>query len=426
MSAKSISAFEHQVIPVGTGRGSASIAPQEAARLALISESRPGFCTLGYQSVRLAQYAGLVSIGARVLEILPKVEAEDGVPEVGRGIFLRLLRLSGTVKIFSDYNVHHDLRRQSLLDVFIAAYFDAVTSLIHMGLLRRYRTLEDDLTLIRGHLQIGRQAAVHAMRVDRLACRFDELTADNEWNQCLKAALHVVRPSIASIHLRRRWLELAAALDEVSLVPMTLTKLDGLKFDRQVAHYKPAIEWANWILKVLSPNLRAGRNEAPGLIFDMNQLFESSMVAVLRLRAAGRPQMQVVRQDTGNYLTTLVSSAGKQAFGLRPDIVVREAGKVVAVGDTKWSRVGISAAGYLLPKEEHIYQMHAYAAVYPCEHFTLIYPWHSGLKAAKPTAYALPSIGNRKPIISVTCVDVSSDAFNAVSKTVGSKLNELL
>ncbi len=141
---------------------------------------------MGYQSVRLAQYAGLVGMGDRVLEVLPKIETGDGIPELGRGLFLRLLRLSRSLKMFTDANVVQDLRRQSLLDVFIAAYFDEVASLVRRGLLRRYRTAEDDLTLIRGRLLIDRQAVAHAMRVDRLACRFDEFTADNVWNQCLR------------------------------------------------------------------------------------------------------------------------------------------------------------------------------------------------------------------------------------------------
>lgn len=397
--------------------------------MALVSESRPGFCTLGYQSVRLAQYAGLVGMRGRVLEILPKVEADDGVPEVGRGIFLRLLRLSKSVKIFTVDEVHQDLRRQSLLDVFISVYFDAVASLVRSGLLRCYQTLEDDLTLIRGRLLIERQATAHAMRVDRLSCRFDELTADNVWNQSLNAALHAVKPYISSIDLGRRWLELSAALDEVSLCPVRPVRpaeLDALKFDRQAARYKPAIQWAKWILRVLSPNLRVGRNEAPGLIFDMNQLFESAVVTVLRHRAAAFAGLQVGAQDTGTYLTTRAGSAGKRAFGLRPDIVIREAGKVVAVGDTKWSRVDVGADGYLMPKEAHIYQMHAYASVYPCEHFTLIYPWHSGLKESKPTAFTLPCIGGRKPVVSVTCIDVGSDALKAESRTVGSTFDKLL
>ena len=426
MLPKSISAFEHQTIPVGLGRGATAITSQEAARLALISEDRPGFCTLGYQSVRLAQYAGLVGLGDRVLEILPKVEPDDGNPEVGRGIFLRLLRLAGNLKIFTDGQVQHDLRRQSLLDVFIAAYFDAVASLVRTGLLRRYQTAEDDLTLIRGRLLIGRQAGTHAMRVDRLACRFDELTADNVWNQSLKAALYAVKPWISSIDLGRRWMELSAALDDVSLLPATPASLDALVFDRQAARYEPAIQWAKWILRLLSPNLRAGRNEAPGLIFDMNQLFESAVVTVLRRRAAAHDDLRVSSQETGNYLTTLAGSGGKRAFGLRPDIVIRQGGAVVAIGDTKWSRVGINSSGYLIPDGAHMYQMQAYASVYECEHLSLIYPWHSGLIGSRPTTFELPMIGNRRPVINVILVNVGADSLASSPGAIPCAISTLL
>ena len=425
MQPRSISAFEHQLIPVGEGRGPFAITSLEASRLALLSEARPGFCTLGYQSIRLAQYAGLVGMGDRILEILPKVEPEVGIPEEGRGIFLRLLRLSRTLKIFTDEKVNQDLRRQSLLDVFIAAYFDAVSSLVRKGLLRRYQTQEDDLSLVRGRLLIGRQASVHAMRVDRLACRFDELTADNMWNRCLKAALHAVRPWISNIDLGRRWAELSATLDEVSLCPVTPEGLDALIFDRQAAHYESAIRWAKWILRTLSPNLRAGHNEAPGLLFDMNQLFESAVVTVLRRRAEAGASVQVSAQETGTYLATLNVPHGRPVFGLRPDIVIRQAGEVVAVGDTKWTCVKVDRDGYVMPDETHIYQLHAYTSAFPCEHFALIYPWHTGLRGSKPTAFALPNTGSRKPTVNIICVDVGSDDFNAPSTAAHSPFGRL-
>jgi 5-methylcytosine-specific restriction enzyme subunit McrC len=423
---RSISAFEHQQLPVGLGRGPTAITAKESGRLAQLAEGRPGLCRLGYQSVRLAQYAGVVSLGDRVLEILPKVEDEDGVPEIGRGLFLRLLRRSGNVKFFTDGQVAQDLRKQSLLDVFIAAYFDSVSLIIRRGLLTSYQTLEDDLTLIRGRLLIGRQATTHAMRVDRLACRFDELTVDNHWNQGLKAALHAIKPWLSSHDLNRRWLELSAAFTDVSLCPVTPAQLDALVFDRQAMRYKSAINWAAWILRVLSPNLRAGNNEAPELIFDMNRLFESSIVSVLRERARSHPELRIHAQETGTFLTTMGGTASEKAFGLRPDIVVRNGDSVVAVGDTKWSRVRITAKGYLMPDESHIYQMQAYASVYPCEHFTLIYPWHKGLLGAKATSFALPAIGTRNPIISVTTVNVGTDAFQASSGTGDSAIACLL
>jgi len=365
-------------------------------------------------------------MGARVLEVLPKVEMGDGVPKEGRGIFLRLLGLSGALKVFTDGNASHDLRRQSLLDVFIAAYFDALTTLIRRGLLRRYQSREEDLNLIRGRLLVGRQATALAMRPDRLACRFDELTADNEWNRGLKAALNATRPWISTIALGRRWTELSATLDEVSQGPVTPEALDALTFDRQAAHYKTAIQWAAWILRVLTPSLRVGRNEAPSLIFDMNRLFESAVTTVLRRRALVGGVVDVNAQETGAHLATLVGCEGKPVFRLRPDIVLRRAGKVVAVGDTKWRCVEVDRDGYLMPSEAHIYQMQAYASGYDCEQLTLIYPWHRGLIGSKPTVFALQSIGGRNPVVSVACVDVNSDDFKAVGGTSDSEFGRLL
>lgn len=414
------------MLPVGQDRGAVAITSQEAARLGQIGQSRPGFCTFGHQSVRLAQYAGLVSLGERVLEILPKVDDQEGTVEIGRGIFLRLLHLSGNVKLFSSSQVGHDLRRQSLLEVFISAYFDELYTLVRTGLLKRYQTEEADLPLIRGRLLIGRQAAAHAMRVDRLACRFDELTADNVWNRSLKAALYATKPWISSIDLRRQWLGLAAVMDDVSLQRLTPADLEALDFDRQAVRYKAAIQWATWIVRLLSPNLRFGKNEAPGLVFDMNRLFESAVAVVLQQNAAARSDMRVSPQDTGRYVATVAGTSGIPAFGLRPDIVVRESGEVVAVADTKWARVGVTSSGYLEPDSAHVYQMQAYASVYPCEQFTLIYPWHSGLKRFKPTVFHLPPNGTRRPILSITCVDVGSDRLNSVSGSAETSIDRLL
>ncbi len=221
-------------------------------------------------------------------------------------------------------------------------------------------------------------------------------------------------------------MELSATLDEVTLCAVTPAVLSALTFDRQADHYKPAILWTKWILQVLSPNLRVGRNEAPGLLFDMNRLFESAIATVLRRASASQQTMDVGAQDTGSYLTTLVGSEGRRAFRLRPDIVIREGGSVVGVADTKWACVEVGRDGYLVPKEAHLYQMQAYASIYPCEHFALIYPSHSGLGEAKPTAFFLPAVGGRKPVVSVVCIDLASDAFTAESKAIGSALDRLL
>ncbi|SDY21187.1 5-methylcytosine-specific restriction enzyme subunit McrC [Lysobacter sp. yr284] len=420
MAAPALTASEHQTLSVGEG---ADLTPAEAALLARVAQQRRGFCSLGHRSLRLAQYVGLVNLGGRVLEVLPKI-GEDADPAQGRGTLLRMLRLAYDLPAFEQGGVGHGLRQCELLDVFVLAYLRALLQLVRAGLLRRYRTREDDLGVVRGRMLLQRQAAVHAMRVDRLACRFDELTLDNPWNQVLKAALLAVRPWARGLESGRLWLEMAAALDEVSVRHDALALQATLASDRQVHHYAAALQWAGWILRLLSPDLRAGASQAPELLFDMNRLFEAAVATRLRGRAFAAG-WHLSAQDGGFSLATLESEPDRPFFRLRPDLVLREGTQVLAVADTKWSRLEMDRVGRLVPGDAHVYQLNAYASVYPCEEVALIYPWHRGLEGAHPTAFRLPGAGARQPLLRVVCIDVGSDDLPLRAVAASSRLARL-
>jgi 5-methylcytosine-specific restriction enzyme subunit McrC len=406
MAGAPLTILEHQTVPVG---GDAlGITWDELEQLSQLTAERPGFCKLGYRSVKFAQYAGLVRIGDRLLEILPKVEGSPNDVASSRNAFLCMLSLAGDADIYLGGDVAQGDRAQTLLDVFIRAFFDALTSLIRGGLLRRYRLVDDDLPVVRGRLNIERQTTVHAMRFDRVACQFDELTADNKWNRALRYALHVVRPWIGKGELERRWFELSVALSDISLVPMTSAEIDAYRFDRHVAGYRPAMQWAKWVIRQLSPSLRAGDNDACEMLVDMNRLFESAVATSIETRAEGGPY-SVIRQDTTAFLATLLNGNGKLVNGLRPDMVIRKGGAAAAIADTKWTRVRADKEGYLVPDNAHMYQMLAYASAYRCDNLALIYPWHEGIAHAKPTSYALPQIDAHRPRVHLLCVDTPAE-----------------
>lgn len=99
---------------------------------------------------------------------------------------------------------------------------------------------------------------------------------------------------------------------------------------------------------------------------------------------------------------------------MRPDIVLRRHGKVVAVGDTKWKRVARGRSGALEPAEEDVYQLVAYAAAYRCDNLALIYPWHSGLVGSTETRLQIASMGDLRPVISIICLDLAGSEPSAV------------
>jgi 5-methylcytosine-specific restriction enzyme subunit McrC len=313
-----------------------------------------------------------------------------------------------------------------LLEVFISAFFDAVTEIVRGGLMRQYREREEDLQVVRGRILASRHFATHANRPDRIACRFDDLTADNFWNRLIKAGLRAVRPWLTSVELNRRWTELMAVFEEVTDIAVGSKTPSRLVFDRHAVRYRTAIEWVRWILALLSPSLRAGEDAAPGLLFDMNQLFQSAVAAVLQRRGSVEPDTIVEAQDTSQQLAQVEGTDGRRAFRLKPDLVVRRHGRILAIGDTKWKRLKVSRSGYLMPSEADMYQMLAYAAAYRCEHLALIYPTHAGLLGAKETTFKLPASGKQRPVVSVICLDVHSDSLLPSCSAVESPFFRLL
>lgn len=416
-----LTAFEHRPIPIGDHGAGIGLSSSEVDYLSLLSELRPGFCERGHRSVRLAQYCGVVNLGERVLEILPKV-ADIEPAEECRGVLLRLLRMAEEFPLFKHLSVGQHLRHAPLLEVFIAAFFDAVTEIVRGGLLRQYLEHEEDLQVVRGCIVASRQFAIHSNRPDRIACRFDDLTANNIWNQLIKTGLRAVRPWVRSAELNRRWIELMAVFDEVDDTRVEVRELKRLVFNRHAMRYRVVADWVRWILSLQTPDLRAGQNDAPGLLFDMNLLFQSAIATALRRRVGTTHNMQVYSQDAENYLATVVGSHTHRAFALKPDLVLRQGGQVTAIGDTKWKRVEVGKGGYLKPTPADIYQMQAYATAYQCEYLALIYPWHEGLRGTKDTTFELPPVGEIKPRVDVLCVDVHSDSLdlrNAGNPRVG-------
>jgi 5-methylcytosine-specific restriction enzyme subunit McrC len=223
----------------------------------------------------------------------------------------------------------------------------------------------------------------------------------------VKAGLRTVKPWIVSVDVHRRWVELMTAFADVEDGVFDRGVWGRLLYDRHAARYRRAVQWVRWILSLLSPAFRAGPEEAPGLLFDMNVLFQSAIATTLQSASVGT-DLQVVAQGTGEYLAT-VSGVERRAFPLRPDILVQRDGRVVAIGDTKWKRLKIGRGGVLLPSPEDVYQMQAYAAAYHCLNLTLIYPWDVSLSGSVPTAFELPRSTVGVPKLRIVCVDLARD-----------------
>lgn len=402
-----LSVFEHADIPVSLDASLGTLSEEEADRLSWHGEQLSGFCARGYRSLKLSQHCGLLNLGGRVIEILPKV-GETASPTQSRGVLLRLLRACPDFPLQRQTAVGQANRSAPLLDVFIRAFFDEIFTLMKGGLVRRYLEREDDCLAVRGSILLHRQLTTLANRTDLIACRYDELTADNRWNRIIKAGLRAVRPWMHGVNLQRSWVELMAGFDEVTDVSDARILLSGLSYDRQGSRYRPAIEWVERILNLLSPDLRAGQKAAPGLLFDMNRLFETVVTQKMQNWAEARG-WSVQAQDATRHLAEIVDMPKRKTHKIRPDLFFTCRDETMAIADAKWKHPALSKRAFVFPDQVDLYQLHAYAAVFKCEHLALIYPWDERLVGARETTFELPSSGGVKPRVTVLCLDVAQD-----------------
>jgi len=144
--------------------------------------------------------------------------------------------------------------------------------------------------------------------------------------------------------------------------------------------YAPVLTWCEWLLAMASPALSPGASQAPGLLFDMNKLFEAH-AAMLEEAHVGHDRI-VHTQGPPLHLAT---RGLDDLFLLKPDITVWHIGKdgaastIDRVVDEKWKRLDPHAPDFGVD-EADLYQLLAYAMRYGCTALELAYPMPDGME----------------------------------------------
>jgi 5-methylcytosine-specific restriction enzyme subunit McrC len=127
----------------------------------------------------------------------------------------------------------------------------------------------------------------------------------------------------------------------------------------------------------LSPDVLAGKAQACSLLFDMNQLFESWVAAMLR-KPAWEQGLKLREQGPRKYLAYR-EDLGREVFQMKPDIALLDhANEVVFIADAKWKLLNAEEAKLGISQAD-LYQMQAYSSRYHVQKLALYFPAQKGL-----------------------------------------------
>lgn len=198
---------------------------------------------------------------------------------------------------------------------------DACDNVMKLGVIADYRVERDELTVLRGRLDVKAQVLRRWGQVDRLVCDFEERSSEIPENRWLLRALRVARravrsPASAAVVRRasRSWEDLCT--DDPT------EPLHRPIIGRNNHHYRDALELAYLVVDGVSIGelVRGGRVSAFSFMLNMPRLFEDCVATGIAQLLAGS-ESSVQRQAVNRSI--LWDPIDRIPFGsLRPDVLI--------------------------------------------------------------------------------------------------------
>jgi 5-methylcytosine-specific restriction enzyme subunit McrC len=309
-----------------------------------------------------------------------------------------------------------DWQSDNLLEILIGLFARKLSDALRKGMARRYISVGEDMPALRGQFNVVRQFTTLAASPHILACRYDALSPDIALNQIMKAAVRRLLRLSCLAENQRLLRELDFIYADIADVSVKSLPWGDVVIDRTNILWKQLLSLAKLLLGDRFQSTSTGSAAGFALLFEMNTLFERYIAKMLARVLAGTNR--TVHAQGGRLYCLRSLPDGRELFMTKPDVLIKSAGNVEMVIDTKWKRLyrlaedpkrGVSHAD--------VYQMMAYGRVYRCPSLLLLYPRHAALADASAVQHR---IVDGDEILTAATVDITS------ARSVADDLRELI
>lgn len=137
-------------------------------------------------------------------------------------------------------------------DLFAAILAKGLAQQLKQGLYREYITINEDLSTLRGKVDITSSIKLKMQRKPMIACEHDELSENNRFNQIIKTTANMLirQPSVSSEHKAELKKEMLFFSD-VDEIEIGTIRWDMLKYQRNNQGYKMLINVCYFVLEGL-------------------------------------------------------------------------------------------------------------------------------------------------------------------------------
>lgn len=317
------------------------------------------YFTVGYNSVRFANYVGVIQVGTLTIEILPKADNDDNSEKnIWQDLLLHMLQVCKHLKVDTITEASLKKRPNSILEVYLEMFLLEVESLIRRGLIKKYRRSQSNQNAIKGRILFSKDIQTNNVHREKVYCEHQVYDKAHIIHQILNETL-LILDYLISDRLKGRLNRVALYFNNLPRKVITTSHFNRLHLNRSSTAYSKAMEIAQMILFNYSPNLNKGKDNMLTLLFDMNKLWEEYIYRTLYMY--GAEKYDINGQSSTDFW---------ESKTIRPDIVLtNRMSEETYIIDTKWKIVQSDE-----PSDDDLKQMFAYNLYWDSSRSMLLYP----------------------------------------------------
>lgn len=359
-----IQVFEYELLHIGDARGFTKV---HWRALDEYNEAHGGkFLKLTNNGVRFQNYVGVIQAGNLTIEILPKIGKEadpGGEKTTWQRVLIEMLRECNWMKVHVHEKASLQFKYNSILEAYIELFIRECETLLHHGLVKKYRQEDENVLALKGKLLFTKNIQKNLVHQERFYTRHQVYDRNNIFNQILIKALQIIPIISSSPFLKDRVYGLLFSFPDLDEINVNEATFSNLAYDRKTLAYQEAIEIAAMLLLNYRPDVSSGQNHVLAILFDMNNLWEEYVYRqIIRNNKYG---WDIVPQD---YQTVWRNGNLNTSKGVKPDIVITSKGKKLIV-DTKWKLPEDD-----IPDDADLKQMFMYNEYWEGANAVLLYP----------------------------------------------------
>ncbi len=383
------------------------------------------YYTLLGKGIQFGNYVGVIQVGNLTIEILPKAEKlyrkapvddknfRDAEAGKWHDALLDMLAICNKLIVNKVDKARLNLKANSFLDIYLKLFLESVQSLLHQGLIKKYKKVAENRSALKGKLLFNRHLAFNIVHQERFFVEHTTYSSDNIYNRILLKALKII-PSISLKHAPHAH-TLIAQFPELPDIEPTDDTFAKLRYDnRKTERYEEAMLIAKMIILNYRPDIKGGSQNVIAILFDMNKLWEEYVYQLLHRNAKGL-NLHVAQQASAKFW--LKGIAGSRSRKVRPDVVVRHkhTNRILII-DTKWK-----IPDNLEPSIDDLKQMFIYNLFWDCNESILLYPGMNNQLQGQYHSYP-----NTQEDMNGSCKAISRDIFDDYGKLSKTFCKELL